>query len=237
MVTNQLVRTRLVRVAGTRENGGYLAPEGPGTTQADLYSLGKVLYEISTGLSRREFPALPEDIATAADRQHLSELNAVVVKACQVDPVDRYVSAEDMRQDLALLHRGRSVRRKRIIHQRLVFSAKVLSALAVTGLLLIGGFFFRDARNSSPSQHKRTENPEVARLCKLGRFHYYKITDEGFAKAMEYFNKALELDSNSVEAYVGIADLCNVAQSSTYLLPKAAKPNWRLAPTDEADRL
>src|SRR5438046_7926259 len=56
---------------------GYLAPEGPGTAQADLYSLGKVLYEISTGLSRREFPALPDDIATVADRHHLSVLHAV----------------------------------------------------------------------------------------------------------------------------------------------------------------
>ncbi|PYI86314.1 MAG: hypothetical protein DME26_09290 [Verrucomicrobia bacterium] len=37
---------------------GYLAPEGPGTPQADLYSLGKVLYEISTGRDRRHFPDL-----------------------------------------------------------------------------------------------------------------------------------------------------------------------------------
>lgn len=28
---------------------GYLPPEGAGTPQADLYSLGKVLYEASTG--------------------------------------------------------------------------------------------------------------------------------------------------------------------------------------------
>ena len=29
---------------------GYLPPEGPGTPQADLYSLGTVLCEISTGM-------------------------------------------------------------------------------------------------------------------------------------------------------------------------------------------
>ena len=33
---------------------GYLPPEGPGTPQADLFSLGKVLYEAVTGLDRRE---------------------------------------------------------------------------------------------------------------------------------------------------------------------------------------
>jgi len=41
---------------------GYLAPEGPGTAQADLYSLGKVLYEISTGRDRKHFPDLPLDL-------------------------------------------------------------------------------------------------------------------------------------------------------------------------------
>ena len=42
---------------------GYLPPEGAGTPQADLYSLGKLLYEMSTGCDRKEFPALPSDIA------------------------------------------------------------------------------------------------------------------------------------------------------------------------------
>jgi serine/threonine protein kinase len=31
---------------------GYLPPEGPGTRQADIFSLGKVLYELSTGQDR-----------------------------------------------------------------------------------------------------------------------------------------------------------------------------------------
>ncbi len=35
---------------------GFIPPEGPGTPQADLYSLGKVLYEISTGKDRQDFP-------------------------------------------------------------------------------------------------------------------------------------------------------------------------------------
>ncbi|MBM3825077.1 MAG: hypothetical protein FJ404_19735 [Verrucomicrobia bacterium] len=31
---------------------GYIAPEGPGTSQADLYALGKVLYEAAFGKDR-----------------------------------------------------------------------------------------------------------------------------------------------------------------------------------------
>jgi serine/threonine protein kinase len=86
---------------------GFIPPEGPGTPQADLYSLGKVLYEISTGLDRREFLALPEDFAQqqSVDQPRANpkseiinpesevaflELNAVIVKACQADPARRY---------------------------------------------------------------------------------------------------------------------------------------------------
>ena len=89
---------------------GYIAPEGPGTPQADLYALGKVLYEMSTGCDRKEFPALPPDIATRPDRDALAELNAIVVRACQLDPRQRYANAEAMRADLDLLEAGRSVK-------------------------------------------------------------------------------------------------------------------------------
>ena len=30
---------------------GYLPPEGPGTPQADIFALGRVLYEATTGLT------------------------------------------------------------------------------------------------------------------------------------------------------------------------------------------
>lgn len=38
---------------------GFMPPEGPGTARADVYGLGKVLYEASTGKDRLEFPELP----------------------------------------------------------------------------------------------------------------------------------------------------------------------------------
>jgi eukaryotic-like serine/threonine-protein kinase len=41
---------------------GYLPPEGPGTPAADIFALGKVLYEALTGLDRRQFPELPADL-------------------------------------------------------------------------------------------------------------------------------------------------------------------------------
>ena len=45
---------------------------------------------------------------------------------------------------------------------------------------------------------------------------------------MKYFNEALQLDPNSVEAYAGIADLCNVALPwSRFLPPKQAEEKMR----------
>src|SRR5206468_6700535 len=38
---------------------GFIPPEGPGSAAADIYSLGKVLYEASTGKDRHDFPELP----------------------------------------------------------------------------------------------------------------------------------------------------------------------------------
>ncbi len=35
---------------------GYVPPEGPGTVQADVYSLGKCLYEMAMGKDRLAFP-------------------------------------------------------------------------------------------------------------------------------------------------------------------------------------
>ncbi|HEU0010382.1 MAG TPA: protein kinase, partial [Verrucomicrobiae bacterium] len=52
---------------------GFIPPEGPGTPQADLYSLGKVLYEASTGKDRQDFPELPENLRDLPDQDALIE--------------------------------------------------------------------------------------------------------------------------------------------------------------------
>src|SRR5450432_1852757 len=54
---------------------GYLPPEGPGTPQADIFALGKVLYEAATGRDRRDFPDFPPDIRSWPDAEQMFELN------------------------------------------------------------------------------------------------------------------------------------------------------------------
>jgi len=92
--------------AGTE---GYIPPEGPGTYRADIYSLGMTLYEACTGCDRREFPALPENVAELPDHGDLLRLIRVVNRACQPDRRRRYQTTAEIRKDLERLLGGGSV--------------------------------------------------------------------------------------------------------------------------------
>ncbi|MFT4176223.1 MAG: protein kinase, partial [Luteolibacter sp.] len=61
---------------------GFVPPEGPGSEQADVYSLGKVLYEIATGKDRLDFPTLPEDLPEGPERKRWVELNKIICEIC-----------------------------------------------------------------------------------------------------------------------------------------------------------
>jgi CHASE2 domain-containing sensor protein len=79
---------------------GYIAPEGPGTPAADVYSFGKVIYQASTGLDCARFPELPTAIVELTDEPWLFQINKVFIKACEPDPRRRYQSAAEMHADL-----------------------------------------------------------------------------------------------------------------------------------------
>jgi len=88
---------------------GFIPPEGPGTAQADVYSLGKVLYEISTGKDRFEYPELPDDLGEAENQRELIALNHIVLRSCRANPHKRYPSADKMHADLLQLQQGHAV--------------------------------------------------------------------------------------------------------------------------------
>jgi serine/threonine protein kinase len=79
---------------------GFIPPEGAGSAQADIYSLGKVLYEISTGHDRNDYPALPEPLGDSAEDRDLIQFNKIVLNASRANPGQRYQSAEDLLTDL-----------------------------------------------------------------------------------------------------------------------------------------
>jgi serine/threonine protein kinase/formylglycine-generating enzyme required for sulfatase activity len=73
---------------------GFVPPEGPGTPQADLYSLGKVLYEMSSGKDRMEFPEVPDSLSDE-EWPFWLDLNKCICKACENDLDRRYATAAD----------------------------------------------------------------------------------------------------------------------------------------------
>ena len=135
---------------------GYIPPEGPKSAQADIYALGKVLYEIATGKDRLEFPELPENFSELPDWETLLELNAVIIKACEADPRKRYPSAQAFHDDLALLNTGKSVRRIRAVRRRTTLIVRCGLAIAAAALAA-GAFYFRKRWTNRPETAVTTE--------------------------------------------------------------------------------
>ncbi|MBI2926122.1 MAG: serine/threonine-protein kinase [Verrucomicrobia bacterium] len=126
-----------VSFVGTR---GYFPPEGPGTAQADIFSLGKVLYEISTGRDRNEFPELPSELEDLAEEARLLEFNEILLKACHGDERRRYTSARELFDDLSLLQAGKSVKRRRSRERLVAGARRAVVVVALTLVVALGGF-------------------------------------------------------------------------------------------------
>ena len=85
-------------VVGTR---GYLAPEGPGAPQADIYSLGMVLYEVAAGIPPSQLSDRVEEITTAHTNENWASFFAIISQATHLDPAKRYPRAADLKQALS----------------------------------------------------------------------------------------------------------------------------------------
>jgi tetratricopeptide (TPR) repeat protein len=180
---------------------GYLPPEGPGTSQADIFALGKVLYEAATGMDRRRFPDLPPDLRQWPERETVFELNPIIVKACAGDIRNRYASAGEMLSDLALLQQGKSVRRqfrwRRFLAtaRRTGLAALTLAATAVAFVVLWRGL---------GKPYDVSSNPDAKALVEQGFVCVNGETSERQQEAESYFQEALNLDRSFVPALWGL---------------------------------
>ena len=184
---------------------GFAAPEGPGSAQADLYSLGKVLYEISTGKDRQEFPELPTQLRELPDREGLMELNAVIARACRHDPKDRYVSATAMRADLELLQSGKSLGRLHRMEARLRFVQRAGTVITAVAALIAAGWLWQARQTlivrDLAAEKTRLGEENLRRLAHMNVASGIRLLDEGDpAGALLWFSEALPLVTNKPAA-------------------------------------
>lgn len=110
---------------------GFVPPEGPGSAQADVYSLGKVLYEMMSGKDRLQFPELPDELPGGEKRKLWLAMNQVICDICEPKVSKRtIVNAAQLADAVRRLQLGKRVRKKR--------NATLVKVILIT-LLIIGG--------------------------------------------------------------------------------------------------
>jgi serine/threonine protein kinase/WD40 repeat protein len=143
---------------------GFIPPEGPGSVQADVFGLGRVLYEAATGKDRCDYPELPDDLHAwgAPEREGLLELNEILARACAPEVSDRYANAAELAGDLNLLLAGRSVRRAHGIERRLRVATRVVGVAVVVALAALGVSWLQHGRaKRETALRERAEQAEA----------------------------------------------------------------------------
>jgi len=76
---------------------------------------------------------------------------------------------------------------------------------------------------------RHTQDPEAYRLYLQGRHHWNRWTEDGFYKAIEYFEQAVAKDPRYALAYTGLAESYVLLGWNSYLPPKDAFPKAKVA--------
>jgi WD40 repeat protein len=173
---------------------GFIPPEGPGTPQADVFGLGKVLYEAGTGQDRLQFPELPTKLDRFSDDKKFLELNEVILQACTGEARKRYQTAWEMHAHLVAIANGKSVKRLRLLERRLgrIKRSVLVGSLVLLALLPLLYQLYREKRTAL-----------AARAQEFGKnlaFGAGAMNSGDYMGAFPYFAEGFRLDSRKAEA-------------------------------------
>ncbi|MEI6534393.1 MAG: SUMF1/EgtB/PvdO family nonheme iron enzyme, partial [Verrucomicrobiaceae bacterium] len=212
---------------------GFVPPEGPGTFAADIFSLGKVLYEISSGKDRMDFPEVPDDLQLA-EMNFWRDWNQVICRACAPDVFERYASAAEFAAAL----REVGVVRPEPLGRRLrrgVIRTAVGAVLAGSALSMVKNQI--DWRIAMPALDASKLTPEELAHMRLPREGRLWMNNAGLRFAwkegrhiadrpvtLDVFNQFLDATMRPFEGEI------------VSWLPKGGKPEYIVVvPPDDAD--
>jgi len=143
---------------------GFVAPEGAGRPQGDLYSFGKVMYEMWSGQDRMQSPELPLGWAQWPDHKQIDELRAISNRACEPDLAKRYATADELIKDLELLKAGGSVRKMRMLARGWRWALAALAVVGILGILAVTGVWFYRAQLQAREREVLLREAQMLRI-------------------------------------------------------------------------
>lgn len=117
---------------------GFVPSEGTADAPADLFALGKTLYELWTGCDRLEFPTIPKKVLESPEwMKNGAAFNEVLLRVCSPRSQERYQTTAALVADLqaVVAGRGRWMTRRRWFAA--TAAATVLAGAGGVGILLL----------------------------------------------------------------------------------------------------
>ena len=142
-------------IAGTMH---FIPPEKATGNTADIYSIGKLLYCVLTGMPVQDFPMLPDKLRLSGSPV-IMRLNKVILKACSKNPGNRFRSAGQFKA--ALKGDLDAMREKRGPAMMVALLCLLVLSIAITVLCHLHGYkFFMLKETAFPGTGDNDESRE-----------------------------------------------------------------------------
>lgn len=145
---------------------GFIPPDGPGTRRADVYALAKVLYEISTGKDRMDFPELPDDLPEGTVRKKWQAFNTIICQAaeprieeCPIDSAEELAEKIDALRGYEVPSRFRLQKKKK--RRKLRRALQLLAAAAAGALTAYWGALWLNNSQHPPEEPASDIHPDI----------------------------------------------------------------------------